>query len=150
MVWLRSRGRRKTFDRAILEQKYRYRESTRIPISSTMNTTEFNALDRRYKTNWANEIKYLTQNRLVTRYNVNTWIPDTVVLTNHAQKVQILQDKKTNADYAWRTAYNRIVFARGNNLRTEDVLMLDLINDRLKTLNKIQEAINNLWSVARR
>jgi ketosteroid isomerase-like protein len=72
-----------------------------------------------------------------------------VVLTNHAQKVQILQDKKTNADYAWRTAYNRIVFARGNNLRTEDVLMLDLINDRLKTLNKIQEAINNLWSVAR-
>jgi hypothetical protein len=72
MVWLRSRGRRKTFDRAILEQKYRYRESTRIPISSTMNTTEFNALDRRYKTNWANEIKYLTQNRLVTRYNVNT------------------------------------------------------------------------------
>ena len=37
-----------------------------------MNTTEFDALDRRLKINWTNEIKYLTQNKLVTRYNVNT------------------------------------------------------------------------------
>jgi hypothetical protein len=72
MNWLRSRGGEKTFGRAIFEQKYRYRESTRIPISSTMNTTEFDALDRRLKINWADEIKYLTQNKLVTRYNVNT------------------------------------------------------------------------------
>ena len=72
-----------------------------------------------------------------------------MVLTNHAQKVQILQNKRDNADFAWRTAYNGIIFARGNNLRTGDVLMLDLINDRLKSLNKIQGAINNLWSVAR-
>jgi hypothetical protein len=37
-----------------------------------MNTTEFDALDRRLKINWADEIEYLTQNNLVTRYNVNT------------------------------------------------------------------------------
>jgi hypothetical protein len=72
-----------------------------------------------------------------------------MVLTNHAQKVQILQNKRKNADYAWRTAYNWIISARGNNLRTGDRLMLDLINDRLRNLNKVQEGINNLWSVAR-
>jgi hypothetical protein len=37
-----------------------------------MNTTDFDALDRRLKVNWAKEINYLTRNRLVTRYNVNT------------------------------------------------------------------------------
>jgi hypothetical protein len=72
MNWVRSRGGKKPFGRAIFEQKYRYRESTRILIPSTMNTNEFDALDSCLKINWANEIKYLTQNKLVTRYNVNT------------------------------------------------------------------------------
>jgi hypothetical protein len=72
MNWLRSRGGQKLFGRAIFEQEYQYRESTGIPISSTMNTAEFDALDRRFNINWVDEIKDLTQNRIVTRYGVNT------------------------------------------------------------------------------
>ncbi|ERF73929.1 hypothetical protein EPUS_05352 [Endocarpon pusillum Z07020] len=99
--------------------------------SSTMVTARelVDSLDRRYKHNWGEDVKYLNQNNLVTEKNV-----------------RLLENRYLNARNAYREKFNEILAANRRKPQADDKWILDILKGRLDNMEWVRGAIHNLWT----
>lgn len=85
-------------------------------------------------------------NGRVTHANVNTYFLVTwnhAQLIDHVRKVDNIQRRRNAANDSWRNAWDTISKYRQPGM--EKSMVLDLINDKLRTLNTVQASFNQLW-----